>query len=278
MGETTGISWTDATWNPWQGCSKVALGCVHCYMFREKKMYGQDPTKVIRSKPPTFNLPLSKTKIPAGAKVFVCSWSDFFHEAADPWRDEAWAIIARRPDVTFIVPTKRLANVAARTPWILEQRAPWRNVWLLGSCATQADLDAIAALLLVMPYAVRGLSLEPLLSGMNLARYLGVPLPTPWPFRIPVDSWIQPRGFDWVIVAGESGGPHERRLVYPHSNDGETLAGYRPKPDALTWVREIRDQCQAAKVPFHLKGWGGPRPTSGGAELDGREWREFPTS
>ncbi len=81
MAENTGILWTDNTWNPWQGCHKVSPGCMNCYMYRDKNRYGQDPATVIRSKPATFNLPL-KWKEPA--KVFICSWSDFFIEEADP--------------------------------------------------------------------------------------------------------------------------------------------------------------------------------------------------
>ena len=92
MGMNSKIEWTDATWNPWQGCHKVSPGCENCYMFREKTAYGQDPDVVVRSKLPTFNLPL---KLKEPQKVFTCSWSDFFIQEADPWREDAWDIIDR---------------------------------------------------------------------------------------------------------------------------------------------------------------------------------------
>jgi protein gp37 len=78
-------------------------------------------------------------------------------------------------------------------------------------------------------------------------------------------------GITWVITGGESGGPPDRALVTP------TARGWRPKPEALQWVRELRDRCHAAGVAFFHKQWGGPRPKAGGRRLDGREWSEYPT-
>lgn len=79
MGKTTGISWTDATWDPWMGCHKVSEGCRNCYMFREQEHYGNDPNIVRRSKS-TFNDP-PKWKEPKN--IFTCSWSDFFIQEAE---------------------------------------------------------------------------------------------------------------------------------------------------------------------------------------------------
>src|SRR5258708_17872955 len=93
MSERSAIEWTDATWNPWRGCTKVSPGCAHCYMFRDQERYGRDPSVVVRSKT-TFNDPL-KCHAPKG--VFPCSRSDWFHAAPDPWRDGACDIIARPP-------------------------------------------------------------------------------------------------------------------------------------------------------------------------------------
>ena len=276
MGKKTGISWTDVTWNPWQGCTKVAHGCTHCYMYREKKQYGQDPTTVIRSKPATFNLP--KTLEP-GQRVFVCSWSDFFHEAADPWRAEAWDIIKGRPDLTFIIPTKRVDRVRDWLPWYERVEhtcgvthyvgAPWPTVWLLFSASTQAEFDTMASGFVPIRAAVRGVSLEPLLEPINIEAYLGQP----------DDEWTW-EPLDWVIVAGESAGPSDRALVNRRKiSTGRTLGpmfDWHPKPEAVSWVEQIRDWCQEYEVPFHFKGWGGPRPDSGGRLLDGREWDGVP--
>jgi protein gp37 len=121
MGEKTGIEWTDKTWNPWMGCDKVSAGCKNCYMFREMGRYHPDaapgssfdPSVVSRTSATTFLKP-NKWKEPA--KIFVCSWSDFFHEDADEWRDEAWDIIRDNPHLTFQILTKRPHNIWDRLP------------------------------------------------------------------------------------------------------------------------------------------------------------------
>ena len=112
MGEQTAIEWATATWNPWQGCTKVSPGCTHCYMYREKGMYGQNPRLVVRSKT-VFHAPL-RWKEPQ-PRVFTCSWSDWFHEAADPWRAEAWDIIRRTPRHTYLILTKRTPIITSHS-------------------------------------------------------------------------------------------------------------------------------------------------------------------
>ncbi len=74
MGTDTAISWTDSTWNPWQGCRRVSPGCDNCYMHRDKARYGQDPGRIHRSADSTFRSILSPRKFPPGSRVFVCSW------------------------------------------------------------------------------------------------------------------------------------------------------------------------------------------------------------
>ena len=226
MGAHTAIEWTEKTWNPWQGCRKVSPGCAHCYMYRDKARYGQNPRVVVRSAPRTFTAPLTW---PDPAFVFTCSWSDFFIEDADAWRAEAWAIIQRTPHLTYQILTKRPERIAL--PWTT---APWSHVWLGVSVESPAYVSRIATLQRT-PATVRFLSLEPLLA----------PLPA-----LPLD------GIHWVIVGGESGPGH--------------------RPLALDWVRAIRDQCLAARVPFFFKQVGGLRPMSGGRLLDGRTWDARP--
>ena len=264
MGERTGIQWCDATWNPWQGCTPVGEGCAHCYMFRQKRAFGEDPGHIVRSKGRTFTAPLSWIE---PQRIFVSSWSDFFHEAADEWREQAWRIMTYRPRHTYIIPTKRIERVADHLPWMREHRRPWPNVWIGVSASTDPEFEAMAPVLLDsrLDVALRFVSLEPLLGPINIE----------WALQ-EIDlgdedhsAWTH--ALDWVIVAGESGGPPERALVRPVRNDG-----WSPKPEAVTWVGQIRDDCQTAGVPFFFKAWGGPRPTSGGRELDGREWSEFP--
>ena len=113
MGIQSNIPWTNDTWNPWQGCLKISTGCLNCYMFREKKRYGQKPTDIHRSSDQTFVAPLKKLK---GPIVFVCSWSDFFIEAADAWRDEAWQIMRQTPHLFYLILTKRPSNINKRLP------------------------------------------------------------------------------------------------------------------------------------------------------------------
>lgn len=175
MGHVSEIEWTEATWNPWHGCRKVSPGCAHCYMYRDKIRYGQDPTRVVIGKT-TFELPL-KWKDPR--VIFTCSWSDFFIEDADPWRQAAWDIIRATPRHTYQILTKRPERVIGHLP----QGWPLPNVWLGVSVENQRFYGRIT-LLRQIPAVVRFLSLEPLLADM---------------VDLPLD------GISWVIVGGESG-------------------------------------------------------------------------
>jgi protein gp37 len=188
------------------------------------------------------------------------------HEAADPWRAEAWDIIDSRRDLTFIIPTHRIERAAPLLPWAGGE--PWPHVWLLVSASTQREAGRAIIELFRIAAAVRGVSLEPLLEPVNLCGL--------------TDGYVHynalepglavPQILDWVIVAGESGGPPDRALVQKR----HPVWGWSPKSEATAWLRQIRDQCLDHGVPFHSKGWGGPRPDSGGRLLDGREWLEFP--
>jgi protein gp37 len=175
MGYFSEIEWTEATWNPWHGCRKVSPGCAHCYMYRDKIRYGQDPSKVVRGKT-TFHLPL-RWKDPR--LIFTCSWSDFFIEEADAWRAEAWDVIRSAPHHTYQILTKRPERILNHLPgdW------PLPNVWLGVSVENPRFYWRIAVLREVGAF-VRFLSLEPLLAAMP---------------DLPLD------GISWVIVGGESG-------------------------------------------------------------------------
>jgi protein gp37 len=283
MGETSKIEWTEATWNPWHGCHKVSAGCKNCYMFREKKQYGQDPNVVVRSKT-KFNDPL-KWKEPR--KIFTCSWSDFFIEEADPWRDEAFAIMALTPQHTYQVLTKRpermleyltdkwvrdrihtKANeIAIKLPgklwdefYAYPEGMPWPlpNVQLGVSVEDQKTADERIPLLLHTPAALRWLSIEPLLGPVELGRahpcgYYCDPDEYggghhDHDFKTPqINTSIQ-----WIVVGGESG--HDARPMHPD------------------WARSLRDQCTAAGVPFFFKQWGewAPDASIGGETIDYR--------
>jgi len=196
-------------------------------MYRDKKRFGQDPETVVRSKPATFTAPM-KWKDPA--RVFVCSWSDFFIEDADQWRDEAWEIMRRTPHLTYMLLTKRPENIKDRLPayW------PLKNVWLGVTAENQLKFYDRVFLLKTIGHGAAGLfvSVEPMLESIYSACLNGI---------------------DWVICGGESG--PNARPISPHC------------------VRLLRDQCEAARVPFFFKQWG---PKNGGRLLDGKEYLQLP--
>lgn len=237
MGDTTAIAWTDKTWNPWHGCTKVSPGCAHCYMFRDKARYGNDPTMVQRSKT-TFTAPL-KWKEPA--LVFTCSWSDWFHEDADAWRDDAWAIIKATPHLTYQILTKRPERMREHMPKDWGNGYP--NVWLGTSVENQRWVERINALAAV-PSVVRFVSAEPLLGPLDLLSFSGETAPI--------------ARLDWIIVGGESG-PDAR-------------------PMHELWAKDILNQCRMYGVAFFLKQLGG-HPDARAHEkavLDGRTYTEMP--
>lgn len=230
MGATTGITWADRTWNPWQGCLKVSPGCDHCYMYREKRRYGHDPEVVVRSKPHTFNAPLRWNREAKAAgvvhKVFVASWADFFGAESDDWREEAWRIIKQCDSLVFQVLTKRHGRIAERLPKDWGNGYP--NVWLGVSGEDQDWTNRRVAALLEVPAAVHWLSLEPQLDFVTLQDWLPDPR-----YNIRIGCRYALR---WVVQGGESG----------------SMA----RPFDLTWARNIRGECKRAGVAYFLKQMG----------------------
>ncbi|HET8895415.1 MAG TPA: DUF5131 family protein [Gaiellaceae bacterium] len=190
MADTSAIEWTDATWNPWMGCEKVSPGCAHCYMYREQRQYGSDPSVVRRSKT-KFKDPL---RWPDARLVFTCSWSDWFHPGADAWRDEAWQIIRATPHLTYQILTKRPELISDRLP------ADWgdgyENVWL-GVSVENSRFTWRVDELRAVPATVRFISAEPLLGSLFDRTGKRKPLVL--------------EAIDWLIVGGESG-PGSRKL------------------------------------------------------------------
>lgn len=236
---STGIQWTDETWNPVTGCSKVSPGCAHCYAetlaltrLAGKAGYPglpwtpENAAANVSLRPERLRKPLTWRE---PRMVFVNSMSDLFHELV-PWEyiDQVFDVMEQAERHTFQVLTKRPERMRALA------RPALPNVWL-GTSIENDRFVGRADYLREAPAAVRFLSLEPLLG----------PLPS-----------LDLNGIDWVIVGGESGPDH--RLVNPD------------------WVRDIRDRVVAAKAAFFFKQWGGLTPKSGGRSLDGRTWDEFP--
>lgn len=216
MAEKTGIPWTDRTWNPWQGCTKVSAGCANCYMFREKRHYGQSPENVVRSSPKTFRAPVKweQEMVAKGttARVFVCSWSDFFHEKADAWRKDAWDIMRKCPHLIFQLCTKRPGRIAANLP--ADWGNGWSNVWVGATVeddAAKSRIDVIR----VIPAVVRFLSVEPLIGSLGKMDLSGV---------------------HWVITACESGPNHTLGRPMEHS-----------------WAEDATRQAREAGIATFLK-------------------------
>jgi len=234
MSSSTGIEWTDATWNPMTGCTKVSPGCKHCYAERlANRLYAMGNRRYARRfaltlHPDLLDLPLSWRR---PRRVFVNSMSDLFHEdVPESFIEGVFATMATARWHQFQILTKRSARLREVAP-----RLRWpSNVWQGVSVESASYVSRVRDLQAV-PAAVRFLSVEPLLGAIPV---------------LPLD------GIAWVIVGGESG------------------PGRRPVDPA--WVRDLRDQCVAAGVPFFFKQWGGRTPKANGRELDGRTWDEMP--
>lgn len=260
MGKVSHIEWTDSSWNPWLGCTKVSPGCKMCYAERIEERFSRDFSTVRRTSPATFNAPL-KWKEPR--LVFTASMSDFFHEDADPWRNEAWNIIRRTPQHTYQILTKRPERIlnGKKIPDHLPIRMcfhcgntpaqcycptfgawPWPNVWLGVSVEMQEFMNR-ASELITIPAVVRFLSCEPLLGPLVL------------------EPWLK-YGIHWVITGGESDPTN-------------------PRPAKEEWFLDIRDQCKKWNVQFFHKQTGGRKKCSchntwGCRLLDGRTYDEMP--
>ncbi|MCP9491412.1 MAG: phage Gp37/Gp68 family protein [Solirubrobacteraceae bacterium MAG38_C4-C5] len=234
MSDNSAIEWTEATWNPVTGCSKVSPGCAHCYAetfaerWRGVPGHSYEQGFDLRLWPERLEQPL-RWKRPR--MIFVNSMSDLFHEDIPvDYLLDVFGVMRAAEQHTFQVLTKRHERLRQLAPLL-----PWPpNVWMGVSIENRRFVDRADALR-ETPAAVRFISAEPLLGpldGLDLSE------------------------IDWLIAGGESG-PHHR-------------------PPSIDWLRELRDRCVDDRVAFFFKQWGGPRPKSGGRELDGRTWNEMP--
>lgn len=310
MGEQTKIAWCDHTFNPFIGCAKVSPGCANCYAEElmdtryGRVQWGVNGTRVRTSnsnwkKPYQWNRKAQEEGV--RKRVFCASLADVFEDRPElvPWRADLFAMIDATPNLDWLLLTKRPENIKRLWPfgWYEDKGGPftWPNVWIGTSVENQEQADKRIPYLLRIPASVRFLSMEPLLGPVNLTRIdYGSVVPTQridvlreWyydedtliNFVFPDDA----RRVHWVIVGGESGA--------------------NARPMRSDWVRGIRDQCQAAGVPFFFKQWGewwpheqgqwigGPSidhdtpdnefykigKEAAGHLLDGCEWREFPS-
>lgn len=237
MSKTT-IEWTDATWNPVTGCTKISAGCDHCYAERFAERWRGVPGHPYEN---GFDLTLRPARVEQPLSwrqprmIFVNSMSDLFHKKVPrDFIDNVFETMEAAGWHTFQVLTKRSPLMRNYVNARYKDKLAPKHIWL-GASVEDGSKKSRIRHIQDMNAAVRFLSIEPLIGAIG-----------------PVDL----SGIHWVIVGGESG------------------PGYRPME--VSWAKEMRDQCKKQKVPFFFKQWGGVRPKSGGRELDGKEWNGYP--
>lgn len=239
MSDRSKIEWTDATWNPVRGCTKISPGCVHCYAetFAERFRgvpghpfeFGFD----LRIVPEKLGDPL---RWGTSRMIFVNSMSDLFHrDVPDDYVVSVARVMTAANWHTYQVLTKRADRLQSLLKGKLRFAGEQNHIWWGVSVENRKHGLPRIDLLRESPATVRFLSVEPLLEHLG-------------PMNL--------KGISWVIVGGESG------------------PGARPMEAA--WVRSVRAQCRAAKVAFFFKQWGGVRKSETGRSLDGRTYNEFP--
>ena len=265
---TTPISWTEKTWNPISGCTPISEGCANCYAKRMAQRlrgrcgYPEDDPFRVTFHPDRLEQPL---KLKKPSRIFVCSMGDLFHDDVDCSIVDIFDVMSATPQHTYMLLTKRPERMRSlfRLNGPLLGSEPLPNVWLGVTAENQARADERIPILLQIPAAVRFVSVEPMLGPVDIYRWLRCHICSnngsyynPNSDEVeecPICSSEDPSLLDWVICGGETG------------------PGARPMhPD---WVRLLRDQCQAAGVPFLFKQWGA-RTT--GRILDGEIWDEYP--
>lgn len=247
MADRSAIEWTEATWNPVTGCSKVSPGCAHCYAEAISLRFGhssgpwtpRNATKNVRLHPQRLDQPL-KWRRPRF--VFVNSMSDLFHELVpESFISRVFLKMAEAERHTFQVLTKRPERMREVVARIYEDgnnglgSEPLPNVWL-GTSIENKRFVARADAVRETPAAIRFISAEPLLG--------------------PIAASLDLTAIDWVIVGGESGPKHRSMKA--------------------AWARDLRDQCEEEGVAFFFKQWGGRTPKAGGRLMDGVQHDAIP--
>jgi len=239
MSVNSAIEWTDATWNPVRGCTKISPGCKHCYAqtfaerFRGVKGHPYEQGFDLRLVPEKLAEPL-RWRTPK--MIFVNSMSDLFHDAVpDDYISAVAKVMVKANWHTYQVLTKRSERIKkllnSKISFAAQQPHIWWGVSVEGKKYGVPRIQHLQS----ARAAVRFLSVEPLLEDVGKLNLSGI---------------------SWVIVGGESG------------------VGARPMKKE--WVTSLRDQCHASDVAFFFKQWGGVRKSETGRRLDGKTYDEFP--
>lgn len=239
MSAISKIEWTDSTWNPVRGCTKISPGCKHCYAETLAERF-----RGVRGHPFEFGFDLRLVPEKLGdpirwgtpRRIFVNSMSDLFHEdVPDEFIEKVCRVMLAANWHTYQVLTKRADRMSRLLRTKLRQAATASHIWWGVSVENrQHGLPRIELLRRAKP-SMAFLSVEPLLEHLGKLDLSDV---------------------HWVIVGGESGA--------------------RARPIKEDWVRSIREHCRKAGVPFFFKQWGGVRKSDTGRELDGQFYDEFP--
>lgn len=239
MSANSKIEWTDATWNPVRGCTKISPGCLHCYAETFAERFRGVPGHPFEH---GFNIRLVPEKLGEPLRwsspqmIFVNSMSDLFHpKVPDEYIVKVARVMKAANWHTYQVLTKRAERMYELLKSSLKFAAEQQHIWWGVSVENRKHGLSRVDLLRNAPARVRFLSVEPLLEHLG-------------PLNL--------RNIDWVIVGGESG------------------PGARPMN--AEWVRDIRAQCQITKTAFFFKQWGGVRKSETGRELDDKTYNEFP--
>ena len=239
MADGSAIEWTDSTWNPVTGCTKISRGCDNCYAERFSERFRGVAGHPFEN---GFDLTLRPERLRQPVlwrrprMIFVNSMSDLFHkEVPSAFVDLVFDTMEAANWHVFQLLTKRSSRMQKYLRRRFESRPCPQHIWC-GVSVEDSPAKSRIEHLREAPAGARFLSVEPLLG--------------------PVGT-LDLRGIHWVIAGGESG-PRAREM----------------NPD---WVRGVRDECVRQDVAFFFKQWGGLRPKDGGRELDGREWNGFPT-
>jgi protein gp37 len=239
MSLDSAIEWTDATWNPVRGCTKISDGCKHCYAetfaerFRGVKGHPYEEGFDLRMVPEKLAEPL-RWRNPK--MIFVNSMSDLFHEnVPEDYVVAVAKVMVEAKWHTYQVLTKRSDRLRELLNSSLRFAANHKHIWWGVSVENRKyGLPRIQNLQRAEA-AIRFLSVEPLLEDLGK---------------------FDLKGIDWVIVGGES--------------------GHGARPMKKEWVVSVRDQCKREGVPFFFKQWGGVRKKAAGRKLDGKTYDEFP--
>ena len=271
MSANSKIEWTDHTFNPWIGCTKVSPACDHCYAEVSTPSRtlgvtwgaGQPRRRTSDANwalPERWNAQAEAFHAQHGRRqrVFCASLADVFDNEVDPqWRHELFALIKATPNLDWLLLTKRIGNASKLVDPSAFEACP--NIWLGATICNQEEADRDIPKLLAVPARVRFLSIEPLLERVNLHPWLCKHGDASKPEQR-MSSWCTPAGqLHWVIVGGESG--HQARPMHPD------------------WARSLRVQCAVAGVPFLFKQWGEWLPMShqtGGADPEQRQCHIWP--